>query len=74
MASIKLRKIGNSIGIILPKNIIAELNLKAGDTLEVLEEKDGIKLLANDPDFADWAAAYRKANTKYKNALKQLAK
>ncbi len=72
--TIKLRKVGNSIGVILPKTIIKALHLKEGDLLEVVEEPGGIKLVINDPEFAEWAEAYKKANTNYKNALLQLAK
>jgi len=71
---VKLRKVGNSIGLILPKNVIEKLHLKEGDVLEIEENKDSIRLLPQNPDFADWAEAYNKANTDYKNALKQLAK
>ena len=70
---VKLRKVGNSIGIILPKNVINNLNLKEGDILEIFEDKDSIKLLPQNPEFTLWAKAYNKANTNYKNALKQLA-
>ena len=71
---IKLRKVGNSIGLILPKNVIDNLNLKEGDILEILEDKQSIKLLPQNPEFALWAEAYNSANTNYKNALQQLAK
>lgn len=71
---IKLRKVGNSIGLILPRNIINNLHLKAGDTLEVKEEDNSIKLLPQNPEFSRWAEAYDKANINYKNALQQLAK
>lgn len=72
--TIKLRKVGNSIGIILPKSIIKDFNLKEGDSLEVIEEKDGFKLKAYDSEFAEWAEAYESVHTNYKNALQQLAK
>ena len=71
---VKLRKIGNSIGLILPKNVIDNLHLKEGDVLEIFEDKDSIKLLPQNPEFALWAEAYNKANTNFKNTLQQLAK
>ncbi|MCK5033006.1 MAG: AbrB/MazE/SpoVT family DNA-binding domain-containing protein [Calditrichia bacterium] len=70
---VKLRKVGNSIGLILPKNVIDDLNLKEGDILEIFGEKESIKLVPQNPEFALWAEAYKKANTNYKNALNQLA-
>jgi len=71
---VKLRKVGNSIGLILPKNIVDKLHLKEGDVLEVFEDQESIKLFPQNPEFALWAEAYKKANTNYKNALSQLAK
>ena len=70
---VKLRKVGNSIGLILPKNVIDNLHLKEGDVLEIFEDKNSIKLLPQNPEFALWANAYNKANTNYKNVLQQLA-
>ena len=71
---VKLRKVGNSIGLILPKNIVENLNLKEGDVLEIQDDNKSIKLLPQNPEFAVWAEAYNKANTNFKNALQQLAK
>jgi len=70
---VKLRKVGNSIGLILPKNVINNLHLKEGDILEIFEDKESIKLLPQNPEFTLWAKAYNKANTNYKYALQQLA-
>ena len=70
---VKLRKVGNSIGLILPKNVINNLHLKEGDILEIFEDKESIKLLPQNPEFTLWAKAYSKANTNYKYALQQLA-
>ena len=70
----KIRKIGNSLGITLPKQVIEELHLKDGDKLSV-EKLDGIlQLKPIDPEFEDWAEAYRELNTDYKEVLKELAK
>jgi len=71
---VKLRKVGNSIGLILPKNVIDNLHLKEGDVLEIFDDNESIKLLPQNPEFVLWAEAYKKANTNYKNALQQLAK
>lgn len=70
----KIRKIGNSLGITLPKQVIEELHLKDGDKLSV-EKLDGIlQLKPIDPEFEDWAEAYRELNADYKEVLKELAK
>jgi putative addiction module antidote len=70
----KIRKIGNSLGVILPKQLIDELHLKTGDKLSIEQKGTKLELRAVDPEFAEWAEAYRKLNTDYKDVLKALAK
>jgi len=70
----KIRKIGNSSGIILPKAILDELHLKEGDEITIKKEESHIELFTEDSEFADWAESYRIANTDYKDVLKELAK
>lgn len=50
--SLKITKIGNSAGIILPKELLARLRVAPGDSLYVTESPDGIRLTATNPDFA----------------------
>ena len=49
---LKVTKIGNSAGIILPKELLARLRVEAGDSLFVSETPDGVRLTASNPDFA----------------------
>ena len=49
---IKITKIGNSAGIILPKELLARLRAGVGDALFVSEAPDGVRLTAVDPGFA----------------------
>ncbi len=51
-ASLKITKIGNSAGIILPKELLARLRAAVGDTLFVSEAPDGVRLTAGDPAFS----------------------
>ena len=51
-ATLKITKIGNSAGVILPKELLARLRAGVGDTLFVSEAPDGVRLTASDPDFA----------------------
>ena len=44
-------KIGNSTGVILPKELLARLRVELGDTLYVSESPDGVRLTASNPDF-----------------------
>jgi len=70
---IKVRKIGNSLGIILPKYLIDELYLKAGDKISIKCKGSGLELCPVDSEFEEWAKAYRKLNRNYKDVLKELA-
>ena len=74
MTTLKIRKIGNSLGIILPKDVIERLYLQENDILQLIEEANGVYLTPYDLNFAEWAAAFRKTNKKYRNVLKELSK
>lgn len=50
--SLKITKIGNSAGVILPKELLVRLRAGVGDTLYVSEAPDGVRLSAVNPDFA----------------------
>lgn len=68
-----IRKIGNSEGVILPKELLSKLNLHAGDSLEVVETSDGLSLKPVDDSFERQMEAARKVMDKYKVALQKLA-
>lgn len=68
-----IRKIGNSEGVILPKEILNHLNLKAGDQLEIVETSEGIALRPVDDSFERQMEAARQVMDKYKVALQKLA-
>ena len=70
----KVRKIGNSLGVTLPKQVIDDLHLKKGDKLTIEAKGNTLQLKPNDPEFEQWAEAYRQANLDYKDVLKELAK
>lgn len=70
----KVRKIGNSLGVTLPKQLIDQLHLKKGDTLTIETKGGTLQLKPMDPEFEEWAEAYRQANTDYKEVLRELAK
>ncbi|MCC5914285.1 MAG: AbrB/MazE/SpoVT family DNA-binding domain-containing protein [Balneolaceae bacterium] len=69
----KIRKIGNSLGVILPKQVIEELHLKTGDKVSIDRKGANLELRPIDPEFEEWAEAYREINTDYKDVLKALA-
>jgi putative addiction module antidote len=74
MKSIKLRKVGNSFGFTVPKELIEKYDLKEGEELHVIENNDGFTLTPYNPDFEKWAEAFGKTNKKYKNTLRELSK
>lgn len=71
--NVVVRKIGNSEGVILPKEVLNRLSLKAGDSLELIEDKDGFTLRPTDDAFERQMAAAREVMDKYKVALQKLA-
>jgi putative addiction module antidote len=73
--SIEIKKIGNSVGIILTKDVLAQFNLKEGDKLFPVEQPDGGLLLTrHDPDFEKAMEVARRGMKRYHNALAKLAK
>ncbi|WP_454745418.1 AbrB/MazE/SpoVT family DNA-binding domain-containing protein [Ciceribacter selenitireducens] len=68
-----IRKIGNSEGIIIPKEILDRLGLKAGDSVALSESQDGLLMKPMDDDFARQVAHAERFMDKYKKALKKLA-
>jgi putative addiction module antidote len=73
--SLQVRKIGNSIGFILPKDTAARLGLAEGDRLFLVEQPGGgFVLTPHDPDFEKAMAVARRGMKRYHNALAELAK
>jgi putative addiction module antidote len=72
--TVKLRKIGNSLGLILPKDIAVRLRLSEGDMLHVIPDTEGARITPYDPQFEASMAAFEHTRRKYRNALHLLAK
>jgi putative addiction module antidote len=71
---LKIRKIGNSLGVVLPKEVLMRLNVGEGDTVTISEAQDGVRLTSSDPEFAKSMAVFESLNRRYRNALRELAK
>jgi putative addiction module antidote len=72
---LQIKKIGNSTGLILPKELLARLKLKEGDKLHVVEHTErGIKLSPYDPKHARAMDIARRSFRKYADTYKALAK
>ena len=74
-AVLQIRKIGNSTGIVLPKELLARLSLKEGDKLHIVEQtEDGIKLSPCYPKRAEVLRVAREIMDEYRDTFQALAK
>lgn len=71
---IKVTQIGNSLGVILPKELLERLGIEKGDRLTVVEQSNAVTLTPFDPEFAETMEIAREGMKKYRNALNELAK
>ena len=71
---LKVRKVGNSLGVVLPKEALTRLNVDDGDRLYITEAPDGFRITAADPDFGKQMEVAEKGMKRYRNALRELAK
>ncbi len=74
MATLKVTQVGNSLGLILPRDVVERLKLEKGDEVAVVETANGIEITPFDPEFEKKMAAARKITLRYRNALRELAK
>ncbi len=74
MTALKLTQIGNSVGVILPKDILARLKLEKGDTVFVTEVADGVTLSPYSAEFSEQMAAARELMKEHREVLRELAK
>ncbi len=74
MTALKLNRVGNSVGVILPKDVLAKLRVQEGDTLYLTEAPGGFRITPNDPEFARQMEAAERVMRRRRNALHQLAK
>jgi putative addiction module antidote len=74
MAQVKVRSIGNSLGVVLPKEILTRLNVRNGDILHLTEAADGsMRITPYDPEFERQMQLARQGMAKFRNALRELA-
>ena len=74
MLQLKLTTVGNSTGIVLPKEALARLNIKKGDSVFLVETSAGYELTPFNPEFAAQMEEAEKGMREYRNALRELAK
>ncbi|MEO5337946.1 MAG: AbrB/MazE/SpoVT family DNA-binding domain-containing protein [Magnetospirillum sp. WYHS-4] len=71
---VNLRKIGNSLGVILPKAELEHLGISEGDKLFLIRTPEGLRLTPYDPAFADAMEAAREFMREHRDVLRELAK
>lgn len=74
MHALKLTQIGNSVGVILPKEALAALKLEKGDSIHLTESPDGFRVTIFDPDFAEQMSLAESIMKKRRHVLRELAK
>ena len=73
MSTLKVRKVGNSLGATLPREVALRLNVAAGDSLYLTETADGYLLTPYDPEFSRQMEAARSVMKRRRNVLRELA-
>ena len=73
-APVKVRRVGNSLGVILTKDVVDSLGVAEGDELFAVRTPEGIHLTPFDPDFAQAIESTRDYMRRHRNAMHELAK
>ncbi len=75
MKHLKIRKIGNSYGVVLPKDVLDHLKVKEGDELFLIDAPDGsLKITPHDPEHEKVVETAREVMREYRDTFKELAK
>ena len=74
MIKTTVRKIGNSLGVILPARALQMLQVKEGDALYLTETPEGVRVTPYDPEFDETMKVAEGVMARYRNTLRELAK
>jgi len=74
MVALKIRKLGNSMGVVIPKEVLTRLNVEMGDTIFLTESPDGFHLTAYDEEFEKQMKIARRIMKEDRDILRALAK
>ena len=74
MHTLKLTQIGNSVGAIFPKELLAQMRLEKGDELYVTDTPDGLRITTHNPDFEEQMRLGREIMKERRAVLRELAK
>lgn len=72
--TLTIRRIGNSVGVILGRDVVDRLGVKEGDVLFAVRTPNGIELTPYDPTFAEAVEAGRDYMRRHRDAMRALAK
>jgi putative addiction module antidote len=74
MVRLKVRKVGNSLGVVIPSETANALRVGEGDVLFLTEDPGGYRITAFDPEFEKTMKVAERVMKRYRNALRELAK
>lgn len=69
----KIRRIGNSAGLTIPRDLLDRQHLEEGDRVHLIETEEGLLITPYDPDFEEAMEAYEEGARNYRNALRTLS-
>ncbi len=74
MYTLKLTQIGNSVGAVFPKDLLARLELAKGDELYLTDAPDGLRITRHNPEFEQQMTVAREIMKRRRAVLRELAK
>jgi putative addiction module antidote len=74
MHQVKVTQVGNSLGVVLPKEVVERLGIARGQMLSLSETTNGIELSAFDPEFEEQMRLAEEIMDRYRDTLRELAK
>lgn len=74
MIELRVRRVGNSLGAVFPREALAKLRVEEGDRLFLTETPEGYRITAYDPEFERQLALAEEGMSRYRNTLRALAK
>ena len=73
MAKLTVRRVGNSLGVLLPRATIRAMKIRVGDSLFLVETRAGLRIAAFDPDFERQMKVAEKVRKRHRKALRRLS-
>ena len=74
MHKLKVTQIGNSLGLVLPKEVLAKLGVSKGEEIYLTDSPDGLRITAHNPDFEEQMRVAREIMKERRAVLRELAK